>query len=129
MNENAKKWVEALRSGQYAQTTSTLRDGSGDWVGYCCLGVACDLSGLGQWELIRGAWHYVIDKGGTVTECHDTALPESVRAWLGLVDCEGTFRRDGVSFSLASRNDRGATFAALADIIASADTEGLFDEQ
>lgn len=26
MNENAKKWVEALRSGEYKQTTETLSD-------------------------------------------------------------------------------------------------------
>lgn len=31
------KWIEALRSGKYKQTTGKLQDG----VGYCCLGVAC----------------------------------------------------------------------------------------
>lgn len=45
------KWVAALRSGEYKQTTRKLRevyeDGS---VGFCCLGVLCDLSGMGRWE-------------------------------------------------------------------------------
>lgn len=32
-----KKWIEALRSGEYSQTKGTLQDHEG----YCCLGVAC----------------------------------------------------------------------------------------
>jgi len=32
-----KKWVFALRSGDYKQTTDALQDKNG----YCCLGVAC----------------------------------------------------------------------------------------
>lgn len=32
-----KKWITALRSGKYSQTTSTLEDKDG----FCCLGVAC----------------------------------------------------------------------------------------
>lgn len=31
------KWVKALRSGKYEQTTGSLNNSSG----YCCLGVAC----------------------------------------------------------------------------------------
>jgi hypothetical protein len=38
--ENIKKrWVEALRSGNYKQTTGCLRNGDG----FCCLGVLCDI--------------------------------------------------------------------------------------
>ena len=32
-----EKWIKALRSGKYKQTTGTLQDDQG----YCCLGVAC----------------------------------------------------------------------------------------
>lgn len=32
-----RKWIKALRSGKYNQTTGSLQDDSG----YCCLGVAC----------------------------------------------------------------------------------------
>lgn len=35
--EQFKKWLRALRSGKYKQTTGTLQDKDG----YCCLGVAC----------------------------------------------------------------------------------------
>ena len=41
-----KKWLAALRSGEYEQATGELRDA----VGFCCLGVACDISGVGKWE-------------------------------------------------------------------------------
>jgi len=34
-----QKWVLALRSGEYSQTTGKLQDEQG----YCCLGVACDI--------------------------------------------------------------------------------------
>lgn len=40
MNPEIKaKWLEALRSGEYAQTKYRLQDE----VGYCCLGVLCDI--------------------------------------------------------------------------------------
>lgn len=35
--DEIKKWVAALRSGEYKQTKKTLQDE----FGYCCLGVAC----------------------------------------------------------------------------------------
>lgn len=34
-----EKWIEALRSGEFKQTTHRLQDSQG----YCCLGVACEL--------------------------------------------------------------------------------------
>jgi hypothetical protein len=41
MNSEIKqKWVAALRSGNYKQGTSFLRD-AGDY--FCCLGVLCDI--------------------------------------------------------------------------------------
>lgn len=40
-----RRWVEALRSGEYEQGTGALRqlDEDGKVVGYCCLGVLCDV--------------------------------------------------------------------------------------
>ena len=64
--ENIRKWVEALRSGDFPQTTSTLADSDG----YCCLGVACDISGLGRWgdDLDGDYSHstYVVEVDGVV---------------------------------------------------------------
>lgn len=34
-----KKWLQALRSGEYEQTTGCLSDENG----YCCLGVLCEI--------------------------------------------------------------------------------------
>lgn len=48
MNQEMKaKWVEALRSGKYAQTRNRLRDDKG----YCCLGVLVDImDGPDSWD-------------------------------------------------------------------------------
>jgi hypothetical protein len=43
--ERIKKWVDTLRSGDYKQGTGQLYDNGY----YCCLGVACEISGLGKW--------------------------------------------------------------------------------
>ncbi len=40
-----QKWVEALRSGRYEQTTGVLCDGSA----MCCLGVLCDVVDPDGW--------------------------------------------------------------------------------
>ena len=48
MNADLKrKWLAALRSGKYQQAKAALHR-QGD--GFCCLGVLCDVSGLGKWE-------------------------------------------------------------------------------
>lgn len=45
---NRLKWLEALESGEYQQTHGHgLRDKGG---GYCCLGVACEVMGGGEWD-------------------------------------------------------------------------------
>ncbi len=46
--EYKQKWIEALRSGKYKQCKETLFDG----VGYCCLGVLCEIGGLTRNESI-----------------------------------------------------------------------------
>lgn len=40
------KWTEALRNGRYKQTIGTLKDE----VGYCCLGVLCNVALKGEWD-------------------------------------------------------------------------------
>jgi hypothetical protein len=40
-----KRWVAALRSGEYDQTQEKLFDGEN---GFCCLGVLCDIQGDGD---------------------------------------------------------------------------------
>jgi hypothetical protein len=45
----ATKWVKALRSGKYVQTTGQLFRDAVSFnrpIGYCCLGVACKVAGV-----------------------------------------------------------------------------------
>jgi hypothetical protein len=76
------KWVAALRSGAYQQTTETLKDRSG----FCCLGVLLDLSKIGQWEEAS----YVYDNDGDMRSSegdlcslrHALAIPTEVEVKL-----------------------------------------------
>lgn len=84
MNDNARKWVKALRSGEFKQGKRRLRDGDA----FCCLGVACDLfhrdTGLGAWD--RSSTFEVSDVPGYADHIN---LPIPVRDWLGLEDRAG----------------------------------------
>lgn len=126
-----KAWIEALRSGEYAQTQEQLRrlkpvykkdPDTGDMtddvlhpVGFCCLGAACDLylklelPANTKWDgenfvyriFDDGSVHYIIGD-----------LPIVVQGWLGLISSEGK-HKDGKA-SLAERNDAGADFNSIA---------------
>ena len=52
MNEAAKAWVDALRSGRFRQARHALRvlEYDSRLPSLCCLGVACEISGLGEWQ-------------------------------------------------------------------------------
>jgi hypothetical protein len=106
MNEEFKrKWVEALRSGKYAQGTGRLRDGDS----FCCLGVLCDLSDSSKWDGFR-------------TYDGATALPPFRLARdVGIPggECIVTECRDrrGESVTLAELNDHGFSYAQIADVI------------
>ena len=116
MNQNARKWVEALRSGEYAQTQNTLRDGKG----FCCLGVACDLYGLAT----QTPWQK--DIGGFSFDGEDDQLPDRVSRWLGLNDTSGAYGEDGGISALSYENDSGMSFEDIASLIES-EPEGLFE--
>lgn len=104
------KWVEALRSGRYRQGAGYLnRDGA-----MCCLGVACDLSGVGEWKPADKISVFVV--GG---ERDGRSLPPTVvLRFMGLHDQFGSFGTEHVE-SLADMNDSGKSFAEIADIIES----------
>ena len=107
---NRAKWVKALRSGEYRQAKSVLTDGRG----FCCLGVACEISGLGHWD---GEFEWEYHAGDT----QETAfLPFEVKEWLGLRTDAGDF----AGGSLAQINDYGKKFTTIAKIIES-EPDGL----
>ena len=113
LNENAKKWVAALRSGQFKQAKHSLKTSTG----YCCLGVACHV--LGEEVLPLEDWEDEVE------------LSHAAAALLGLRTTSGAFTRSlltngGYQSSLTGLNDHGGkTFAEIADIIES-EPEGLF---
>ena len=128
MNENARKWVAALRSGKYKQIKRRLRDKKG----FCCLGVACDVymkaTGDGEWTEGRfGAQPEVYEfrvyvHSGVV---YEEAVPPSIVAeWLGLRTALGEY---SIPSSLGGDNEAGKNFVEIADIIES-EPDGLFHE-
>lgn len=116
MNENARKWVEALRSGEFEQARCVLREKDR----FCCLGVACELyrreTGQGEWD----------DESHFLGDAH--TLPYTVRDWLGLRSEVGGYSAvtpSGEKNLADDHNDKGETFAQIADLIES-EPEGLF---
>lgn len=84
--ENMLKLVAALESGKYHQGNEKLRPSQRK---YCCLGVACDISGLGKWDDkgLEGGYFYVINSDDPLeAEMADYYLPEAVQEWLGVTD-------------------------------------------
>jgi hypothetical protein len=115
LNEFAKEWVKALRSGKYKQAKNVLYEA--DRNAFCCLGVACDISGLPPEK-----WH-----GNEYT-----VLPLEVQEKLNLSSKYGCFQEDTTSSrinSLVNLNDNlGYSFDQIADII-EAEPAGLFNDK
>jgi len=86
------KWVEALRSGKYQQTTNYLKSDNG----YCCLGVLCDIQGA-DFDAIK-------------EEFGSLSLAYNPKQYLGKVD-------ELISHDLAQMNDNGKSFLEIADYI------------
>lgn len=119
MNPEIKaKWVAALRSGEYNQAVSVLRNG----YGFCCLGVLCDLfaseHGMGDWDVNR--------LGGN--DGDDEEPSDEVREWARLPACNPIVRfedgeapvsvfNDGGIIPFTGRTVQRRTFAEIADAI------------
>jgi len=101
--EFATKWVEALRSGKYSQSPYQLHSKSG----YCCLGVACSISGyedLGEAQFIsKTGIHPLREKDIGLLNVIPVAL-------------QGGTSNDLVEF-LTDMNDTGKSFPEIADWI------------
>lgn len=126
--EQARKlWVEALLSGEFKQCTEALCEIEDDKpVGFCCLGVACEIFSARESPLstevrrhgLKFVRHY---------DNEDMILPQAVRNWLGLATCGAVYGGQGSnSGQLAEDNDNGKSFPEIAAIIESA-PPGLFE--
>lgn len=109
MNENAKAWVAALRSGEYTQGQGQLVERHPDTdelIGHCCLGVAC----------------VIAEQATGVGFVEGEILPRRVQRWLGLRTPAGEIKGN---LALTELNDEGHSFDYIADLIES-EPEGLF---
>lgn len=96
-----RKWLEALRSGKYKQRKGALRCKDGM---YCCLGVLCDISGMGKW--ITGQCFDTYECGIDIGSVYP---PYALTVKLDI---------QGFSGILATLNDvKGKNFSEIADYI------------
>ena len=111
--ENVKKWVAALRSGDYKQATNQLRLRNS----FCCLGVACDISKVGEWKDNN---RYVCTfEDGYPDSNRDLELPPKVLDWLGMSDPDPIIDMINNSYlNCSCANDiKGWDFDKIADAI------------
>jgi len=100
--EIKKKWTEALKSGEYKQSSGFLQNQNG----FCCLGVLCDLYAKEN----RIIWKEELLG-------HRTVLPVEVMRWAGL-DRNNPYIDLDRPYSLAGLNDLGEhSFSQIAAII------------
>jgi hypothetical protein len=125
MNKQIKaKWIRALRSGRYTQTTNTLRrinKATHKAEGYCCLGVLSDL--------------YAKETGTPWIPCKEfgrtdesllkgtrsrALLSQPVCRWAGFNerrDDPAVINGAGRRVRLSAMNDDGVSFTEIADAI------------
>jgi len=117
---NCKKWLEALRSGEYEQGYDGYLEYEGK---YCCLGVGC--MALGVKASVKQASPGVFVTGFGVEEDYLSAPTEFMDA-VGLATPSGEYKDEGMLTS--DNDDYNLSFSEIADIIES-EPEGLFKEE
>lgn len=99
--EVMKRWIKALRSGDYKQLIGTLRHGDQ----FCATGVLCDLHAKEydiKWEirdLLRYDLYFLVS----------AFPPVEVLTWAGI-----TYEQAQI---ITSMNDEGRTFQEIADVV------------
>lgn len=114
--ENFRKWLDALRSGNYRQGRHVLeKPAHGDEpTQYCCLGVACRVA------MENGVELEVKETTTSVEfDSHSGQLPGKVLRWLGVSNYSLLVQtsQDGVHVPVSIINDDGECFANIADLL------------
>jgi len=122
-------WITALESGEYPQTTGMMcrLDASYQPVGYCCLGVFCEVAMAHGASITRIVMenededdpqidpHYLYNNNG------GTYLPAEVGSWSGLCPLNGetlsVLAVDLGGMCAAQHNDDGKTFAQIVELL------------
>lgn len=102
MNDNAKKWIAALRSGKYTQDVKRLKTEKG----HCCLGVLCEVAMENgePWESLISIEHFCM-------------LPENMRDWAGLRDIAGATSTKTQPPLTCLNDNLGCSFEMIADYL------------
>lgn len=110
MRAKIKKWVDALRSGQYKQGQGQLSVDNK----YCCLGVLCDVLGVESKLVGIGKYYYdTLDE-----EWVASSLPKQVQLELGITILGDFKQSDNTYRSLSHCNDvLNLNFNQIADWI------------
>jgi hypothetical protein len=112
MKKKIKKlWLDALRSGEYAQGKGFLVSDGIEADNFCCLGVLTDIAvehGIVEWEN-DDELNYIQDEDSEYRE--KFFLPDEVIQWAGLND------QTNIQRILAQMNDSGSSFDSIADVI------------
>lgn len=131
-HEVMRKWVAALRSGEYTQIDGRLRSvepNADGMYSYCVLGVLCDLHRKEHnpdGSDYHYQWEEKVKEFGTTTTAyanHYDTLPASVREWAGIKHSEPDVVADPEGdgtypMSLTALNDDYCfEFPALAELI------------
>ncbi len=117
MDQEIKKaWIEALRSGEYAQGKEELRYGNA----FCCLGVLCDLHAKQTGNEWQTGSHRDGEGAKDAYQYNDEwqLLPESVADWAQL-ESQNPEVQDANrgKISIAELNDLDYSFGYIANII------------
>lgn len=113
MNEDIKnKWVRALRSGEYRQTKTKLKNQNG----YCCLGVLCELYSKETKNAAFSSQPVYWCADGTHEILDEVSLlPVPIIQWAEMKSSDGNLPQMN---SLAYQNDyAGSNFEEIADYI------------
>ena len=107
-----KKWVAALRSGQYKQGTYALRKKDDT---YCCLGVLCDIVKKDlNLDWVEGKSYPKIYS----IEGMEGMLPKKIVEYVDLATCDPSLFYGGLLSNITHLNDNfKLTFPQLADCI------------
>ena len=97
-------WVAALRRDDYPQGKNALRQPAyPEFDAYCCLGIACEISGLGEWQRdpmgVANAFYWPDGD-----RAYDGTLPPTVAAAYGLANTDGTFWVTGAWLAALQRD-------------------------
>lgn len=121
LKQHRKDFVAALRSGKYQQTIGALKDN----LGYCCLGVACEVSGCVATprQTETGKYSYNTFTGILPDDISAGVLTRHAQEYFGFATSTGHY---GLA-NLMKHNDQDHwSFDQIADLIES-EPEGMFN--